>query len=118
MASAIAVLGADPQSAEVDVRPQPGDVRQQVADGDVAPCRIARSRGCRRDTRSLSRILPCSTSIITLVVVATTLVSDARSKMVSSVIGSGGRHERAIADGLLIQDAIAAADEDDRAPWT
>jgi hypothetical protein len=39
-------------------------------------------------TRSTSRSLPCSISIITLVVVATTLVSDARSKTVSSVIGS------------------------------
>jgi hypothetical protein len=40
-------------------------------------------------TGSFSRIRPCSTSCITLVVVATTLVSDATSKMVSSVIGSG-----------------------------
>ena len=39
-------------------------------------------------TRSFRRILPSSTSIITVVVVATTLVSDARSKIVSSVIGS------------------------------
>ena len=39
-------------------------------------------------TRSFSRIRPSSTSIITLVVVATTLVTDAMSKTVSSVIGS------------------------------
>ncbi len=58
---------------------------------------------------------PCSTSIITLVVVATTLVSDARSKMVSSVIGSTDGVTRAIADGLLIEDSIASADEDNRA---
>ena len=38
---------------------------------------------------------PSSTSFITLVVVATTLVSEARSKIVSSVIGSGdGRTAR------------------------
>ena len=54
-------------------------------------------------------------SIITLVVVATTLVSDARSKMVSSVIGSTRGHERAVADRLLIQHAVAAADEHDGA---
>ncbi len=40
-------------------------------------------------TRSRSRSRPSSTSIMTLVVVATTLVSDARSNTVSTVIGSG-----------------------------
>ena len=44
--------------------------------------------GMNDATGSLSRIWPFSTSIITAVVVATTLVSDARSKIVSSVIGS------------------------------
>src|SRR5690242_4147110 len=39
-------------------------------------------------TRSFSRTLPSSSSFITLVVVATTFVSDARSNIVSSVIGS------------------------------
>src|SRR6185436_3787364 len=39
-------------------------------------------------TGSVSRTRPPSTSVITLVVVATTLVSDARSKIVSSVIAS------------------------------
>ena len=45
--------------------------------------------GSNCDTGSFSRIRPSSTSFITLVVVATTLVSEARSKIVSSVIGSG-----------------------------
>ena len=45
--------------------------------------------GTCSDTRSLRRIRPSSTSFITLVVVATTLVSDARSNTVSSVIASG-----------------------------
>jgi hypothetical protein len=40
------------------------------------------------DTRSVSRSRPSSTSIITDVVVATGLVSDATSKIVSTVIGS------------------------------
>jgi hypothetical protein len=39
-------------------------------------------------TGSSIRILPCSKSFITEGVVATTLVSEAASKMVSSVIGS------------------------------
>ncbi len=39
-------------------------------------------------TGSFNRIRPSSISFITLVVVATTLVSEARSKMVSSVIAS------------------------------
>ena len=39
-------------------------------------------------TRSFSLIFPSSTSIITLVVVATTFVTDAMSNTVSSVIGS------------------------------
>ena len=53
----------------------------------VLPCRS--KPGTNVDTRSLSLMRPSSTSFITLVVVATTLVSDARSKIVSSVIGSG-----------------------------
>src|SRR5436190_285158 len=40
-------------------------------------------------TGSFSRSFPSSTSFITLVVVATTFVNEARSKIVSSVIGSG-----------------------------
>ena len=39
-------------------------------------------------TRSWSRIFPSSTSVMTLVAVATTFVSDAMSKTVSTVIGS------------------------------
>src|SRR5712691_6338052 len=53
----------------------------------LLPC--AANSGMNCATGSRSRILPCSTSCITLVVVATTLVSDARSKIVSSVIASG-----------------------------
>ncbi len=45
--------------------------------------------GMKAATRSSSAIFPSSMRIITLVVVATTFVSDARSKMVSSVISSG-----------------------------
>ena len=41
------------------------------------------------ETRSFNRSLPCSISIITAVVVAITLVSEAASKIVSAVIGSG-----------------------------
>ena len=47
--------------------------------------------------------------------VATTLVSDAMSKMVSTVIGSVGGHERARADRLPVQDALALTDQDHRA---
>ena len=34
-----------PGFAEIDVRPEAGHVRQEVADRDVAPCRSARSPG-------------------------------------------------------------------------
>ncbi len=44
--------------------------------------------GMNDATGSVRRMRPCSTSIITDGVVATTLVSDARSKIVSMVIGS------------------------------
>ena len=50
--------------------------------------------GTRPATRSRSRSRPSSTSIMTLVVVATTLVRDARSNTVSVVIGSGGSAAR------------------------
>ena len=52
---------------------------------------------------------------MTLVVVATTLVSDARSKIVSSVIGSSAGTTARCADRLLIEDAVAAPDEHDGA---
>jgi hypothetical protein len=42
-----------------------------------------------RVTGSINWICPASTSCITLVVVATTFVSEATSKIVSAVIGSG-----------------------------
>ena len=57
---------------------------------------------------------PSSTSVITLVVVATTLVSDARSKTVSSVIGSRAGTSGARAERLPIDDR-RRADEDDGA---
>ena len=44
--------------------------------------------GMNAATGSVSRTFPSSTSIITAGVVATTFVSDATSKIVSSVIGS------------------------------
>ena len=63
-------------------------------------------------TGSVRRRRPSSTSIITAVVVATTFVSDARSKIVSSVIGSRAGTERALAVGLPEHDRVAAADDD------
>ena len=48
---------------------------------------------------------------ITAVVVATTLVSDARSKTVSSVMGSRAGHHRAVAVGLLEHHLVATADQ-------
>ena len=66
-------------------------------------------------TVSVSRTRPSSTSIITAVVVATTFVSEARSKTVSSVIGFDGRLDRAVAERLLVDDLVAAADHDDGA---
>jgi hypothetical protein len=65
-------------------------------------------------TRSTRRSLPCSISIITLVVVATTLVREATSNIVSSVIA----RPTAPAPGcrsLLINDAVADANHDDGA---
>ncbi len=54
----------------------------------MSPLPYLSKPGTNDATRSLSRILPSSTRIITLVVVATTLVREATSKIVSSVIGS------------------------------
>ncbi len=51
-------------------------------------------------TGSVSRMRPSSTSIMTAGAVATTLVIDAKSKIVSSVIGSVAGATRAIAVGL------------------
>ena len=57
------------------------------------PCRW--NPGRKRAARSRSRTAPSSTSTITLGAVAITLVSEARSKIVSTVIGSrAGRSER------------------------
>ena len=71
--------------------------------------------GMNDATGSVRPICPSSTSIITAGVVATTLVSDARSKIVSSVIGSGDGCDRAIAVGLRQHDRVAAADDHDGA---
>ena len=54
----------------------------------MSPLPCFANSGMNVATRSFSRIVPSSTSFMTLGVVATTLVSDARSKIVSSVIGS------------------------------
>ena len=61
-----------------------------MLDGDAGrpPPPAAKSGRCRA-TGSASRTLPASTSVITDVAVATTLVSEARSNTVSTVIGSG-----------------------------
>ena len=57
------------------------------------PCRS--NPGRKRATRSRRRMAPSSTSAITLGVVAITFVSEARSKIVSTVIGSrAGRTDR------------------------
>ena len=65
-------------------------------------------------TRSFSPILPSSTRIITLVVVATTFVSDARSKIVSGVMGSGDGTTARWPIAFVIQRALTEADEHDR----
>ena len=52
---------------------------------------------------------------MTLVVVATTLVSDAASKIVSSVIASRAGTVARAPNRLADEDAIAMADDDDRA---
>ena len=58
---------------------------------------------------------PSSTSVITLVVVATTLVSEATSKIVSSVIASRAGARARSPKARLIEDLVAAADQDDGA---
>ena len=64
---------------------------------------------------SVRRIRPCSTSCITAGAVAMTFVSDARSKIVSTVIGSGAGSNGALAVRLAPHDGVAAADDDDGA---
>ena len=56
---------------------------------------------------------PCSTSRMTAVVVATTLVNDARSKIVSVVVGCGRGDDGALPVGFLEQDDVAPADQHD-----
>ena len=82
-------VGAVELDLEIEIGTEPRRVRQQVPDRDAAPCRTCRSRGCTARPDRSGGCRPSSTSFITLVVVATTLVSEARSKIVSSVIGSG-----------------------------
>ena len=71
-------------------------MREQVLDGDgvlAVPLETGQMPGHR--IAGGKRMAPSSTSAITLGVVATTFVSDARSKMVSAVIGSrAGRTDR------------------------
>ena len=66
-------------------------------------------------TGSIRRIRPSSSRIIAAVVVATTLVSDATSKIVSSVIGLGDRRDGALAVRLAEHDGVATPDQHDRA---
>ena len=58
------------------------------------------------------RSLPCSKSFMIEGVVATTLVSEAASKMVSIVMGSGWGIERARAVGFSKNDLVVMADHD------
>jgi hypothetical protein len=62
-------------------------VREQIANRDPLLAVLA-ELGDERRNRIGQPDAPCSTSIITAGVVATTFVSDARSKIVSSVIAS------------------------------
>ena len=78
-----------PRLRQIDVGAQTRHVRQQMADRDVSLAVALEARNEGGDA-VVQPILPSSISIITLVVVATTFVSDARSKIVSSVIGSAG----------------------------
>ena len=79
---------------------------QEVADRDVALA-VALEAG-HVERHRIGQAQPALlTSCITLVVVATTLVSDAASKTVSSVIASRAGSMRASADGLADEDPIA-----------
>ena len=100
---------------ELEVGPQTGRVRHQVMDGDGGLAVLAELRNERGDADRSAGCRPCSTSCITLVVVATTLVSEARSKIVSSVIASRAGCDGAIAEGRVIHDLVAASDQHDGA---
>ena len=80
------IVGAPvPPGASGAARPSPGRARR----------RPTRTPGCASRRGPARRIFPSSTSAITLVAVATTFVREARSKTVSSVIGSrAGRTAR------------------------
>ena len=77
-----------PGRIEIEIFAQAGEVRQQVADGDVVFPVRRRIPGRYFATGSFTRTSPFCTSCMTAVVVATTLVSDAMSKIVSAVMGS------------------------------
>ena len=66
-------------------------------------------------TLSLSRNLPCSNSFISDDVVATTLVSEAQSKIVSTVMVSGVRHQRPLAVRLAVDHLAVVPDQQHRA---
>ena len=85
-------------------------MRHQFADRDVLLA-VLRKFGQVRGHGSLSRMRPSSTSFITEVVVAMHFVSDARSKIVSTVIGSRCRLERARSECLAIDDATIVTDQ-------
>ena len=77
------------------------------------PCRS--KPGTNVATGSLSRMRPCSTNRITAVVVATTLVSEARSKIVSIVIASGAGTTARWPYAFSNRTVVAASDQHDGA---
>ena len=89
-------------------------MRHQVAHRDVAFAVPLEAWDERRHAIA-EPDLPSSTRIITLVVVATTLVSEAtiEDRIERHRLGRG--HERAVADRLLIERLVSAADQHDGA---
>ncbi len=72
---------------------------------------LARNSLRYRPTGASSLTAPRSTRDITASVVPSGLVSDAMSKIVSCVIGSGGGDERAGAEGAVVQDPVVLSDQ-------
>ena len=102
----IAVVLAVPVGFGFDVRRQAGSVRHQFAHGDQFLAIAGEFGNVSLHRRIQISSARARTSSMTAGVVATTLVSEAASKIVSSVIGSRVRHQRAIAVCLVIRRAV------------
>jgi hypothetical protein len=102
---------AGPHVAEIDVRPQAGHMREQMADGDIGLAVPFETRDERRDAIDQANL-----PVLDQHHHAGGRGHDLRqrSEIEHRVEGHrlAGRHQGAVADGLLVHDTIAHTDQD------